>query len=366
MKNILSRLFSAGAEPTRSQLPHSQENSLRLSGDGRFHVSVVGESNYRREFQRIFGPPTTDGIDQECDALLWFEDDNPFDDHAVRVDIEGQTVGYLSREDARRYRIWLSAQPRPNDARCCRALVRGGWDRGLEDVGDYGVCLDLPVDALPAARSRPPLSKQGRDVHAQPNAAFNLSRRIDRSISELLGLTKGIIADGIVSPAETELLRAWIGANPEAVSAWPGNVLAERLARIYEDGRVDEDEREDLRCLLQELSGGPVHDAGNPSTRLPLDDPPPQLRFDGAVYVFTGRFFSGTRQWCEGLVESRGGVCSSNVTRRTNYLVIGELGSRDWKHTSFGRKIQKAVDVRSKGIDLAIIAEDHWTGCLRI
>jgi NAD-dependent DNA ligase len=204
------------------------------------------------------------------------------------------------------------------------------------------------------------------DEHSQPHALVNLSRRIDRSINELLGLTKGIIADGSVSVAESDTLRAWINANPEAAAAWPGNVLAERVARIYNDGRVDDVEREELRCLLEDLAGGHVTEQGNASTRLPLDDQAPELRFDGSVYVFTGRFFSGTRQWCEAIVESRGGVCSSNVTRRTAYLVIGELGSRDWKHTSFGRKIQKAVEIRAAGRGLAIIAEDHWAECLHL
>lgn len=367
MKKFLDRLFGSGADSRQGPpTQRSVQPALRLSGDGRFHIAVVGESRYLQAFQHIFGPRTSDGIDQECDAHLVLEDDNPFDDHAVRVDIEGRTIGYLSRADARTYRTWLAVKSRANDARCCRALVRGGWDRGGDDVGDYGVSLDLPAEAVPMARTRTPPAGPVRDEHGQPHALVNRSRRVDRSINELLGLTKGVIADDTVSVAEADTLRAWINANPEAADAWPGNVLAERIARIYDDGRVDEAEREELRCLLEDLAGGQVTEQGNVSTRLPLDDPPPELRFDGTVYVFTGRFFSGTRQWCEALVESRGGVCSSNVTRRTKYLVIGELGSRDWKHTSFGRKIQKAVEIRAEGRGLAIIAEDHWARCVRL
>jgi hypothetical protein len=48
----------------------------------------------------------------------------------------------------------------------------------------------------------------------------------------------------------------------------------------------------------------------------------------------------------------------------TNYVVIGTFGSRDWVHTSFGRKIEKAVDYRTKGYPLAIITEDHWAAQL--
>ncbi len=293
------------------------------------------------------------------------EDDNPIDDQAVRVEIKGLRIGYLSREHARTYRSWFGLAGAGGQRRArCSALVRGGWDRGAGDTGDYGVSLDLPTDVIQPVRARTRRVQQQRDEHGQPNEWFNLTRRIDRSVHELLGLTKGIIADGRVTAEEANTLRAWMIANPEAAAAWPGRVLADRITRIYSDGRADEAEREDLRSLLQDLVGGNTEVIGNPSTRLPLDDPPPKLRFEGSVYVFTGRFYSGTRQWCESIVESRRGVCSSNVTRRTNYVVIGELGSRDWKHTSFGRKIQKAVEVRSEGRPLAIIEEAHWAACL--
>lgn len=358
---LLDKLFGSSAPTQRSgSISRSAVKYLDLRGDGRYHVDVVGESRYLESFERTFGRRTADGIDEECDAELVLEDDNPVDDQAVRVEIKGSTIGYLSREHARTYRTWLGvradAQPRAR----CRALVRGGWDRGAGDTGNYGVSLDTPIDVIQPVRTRAPRLGPQRDEHGQPNAWFNLTRRIDRSVHELLGLTKGIIADGRVTAEEADILRAWMIANPEAAAAWPGSVLADRITRIYSDGRADEAEREDLRCLLEDLVGGRTDVIGNPSTRLPLDEPPPKLQFDGFVYVFTGRFFSGTRQWCESIVENRGGICSSNVTRRTNYLVIGELGSRDWKHTSFGRKIQKAVEVRSEGRQLAIIEEAHW------
>jgi hypothetical protein len=33
-------------------------------------------------------------------------------------------------------------------------------------------------------------------------------------------------------------------------------------------------------------------------------------------------------------------------------------------HTSFGRKIEKAVSYRQSGVRLAIISEDYWAGSL--
>ena len=37
-------------------------------------------------------------------AVLVLDDDNPYDNKAVRVEIDGYLVGHLSRENARQYR----------------------------------------------------------------------------------------------------------------------------------------------------------------------------------------------------------------------------------------------------------------------
>jgi len=142
--------------------------------------------------------------------------------------------------------------------------------------------------------------------------------------------------------------------------------LHARLARIYEDGRVDETERQDLAELLTALVGGQagIIVGEDAATDLPIDQPPPPLIWRGSVFVFTGKFAFGPRAECERQVMRLGGMCESSVTRRTNYLVIGTFGSRDWVHTSFGRKIEKAVEYRNAGQPLAIVNEDHWAAAL--
>ncbi len=201
------------------------------------------------------------------------------------------------------------------------------------------------------------------DQHNQPlDERWNAARRADRTIHEMLGLVKGIIADGIVSVEETIILNNWIAANPEASQMWPGDVLTDRLRSIFEDGVVTDEERNDLLHFLEQVTGERSFiEDGNAATRLPLDEPPPQLCFQSQVFVFTGRFLFGTRARCEQAVCQRGGVCEGIITQRTNALVIGNLGSRDWIHTSFGRKIQKAVEYKRKGIGLSIVGEEHWT-----
>lgn len=183
----------------------------------------------------------------------------------------------------------------------------------------------------------------------------------------MLGLVKGVIVDGEVTVGEAQYLAHWIDANPEAVLNWPGDALAQRLRRIFADGYVSDEEREDLRHFLEKMVGTDTGANGNvnAATRLPLDEPPPLLAFPGWEYVFTGRFIWGTRTACEEVVARLGGVCRSGITKRTRVLVIGDLGSRDWIQTSYGRKIEKAVEYRRTGVPLVITDEAHWASHLQ-
>src|SRR4030095_3996548 len=127
-----------------SPSPPSGPPQAHLRGSGAFALPVVGESHYQETLEAICGPRSDEGEDRRLEAQLVLENDNPHDSMAVRVDIQGQTVGYLSREHARQYR----RQRERAGYASCNARIRGGWDRGEGDQGHYGVFLDLSMDAL--------------------------------------------------------------------------------------------------------------------------------------------------------------------------------------------------------------------------
>jgi hypothetical protein len=110
---------------------------------GQYAVAIVGESHYQDALESICGR-TEASADLHYVAQVILEDDNPYDDKAVRVEIQNKKVGYLSRQDARAYRRWLAKEHPGVDIICCEANVRGGWDRGRGDRGHFGVWLDLP------------------------------------------------------------------------------------------------------------------------------------------------------------------------------------------------------------------------------
>jgi len=124
-----------------------------LQGDGSFSLAVVGEAQYQNALDRVCGGRTRQGHNVVTVASLVLEDANPHDPKAVRVAIQGQTVGYLTRDKARKYRQRLADLGSVPAETTCHARIAGGWYRGSGDVGNYGVQLD--VNLHKAARRGP-------------------------------------------------------------------------------------------------------------------------------------------------------------------------------------------------------------------
>ena len=100
-------------------------------------------------------------------------------------------------------------------------------------------------------------------------------REIEQGLAEMVGLVRGVIADGVVSSDEAEHLAEWTRAHPEVVTRWPANILSRRLERIFLDGRVDRREKKHLGALLSQLAEDPAgYSGGFPlATDVPLTTP---------------------------------------------------------------------------------------------
>lgn len=205
-------------------------------------------------------------------------------------------------------------------------------------------------------------NSNGLDNDAQPIAYFNAAANIDKAIEHLLGLCNGMSADQYLNDDEIHFLRNWISDNKNIVDQWPCNIIYQRITSILADGIITDEERADLLDTLNGLLGSPVLNGvtSGMSTDLPIT-PDAEIIIPGSVFCLTGKFITGTRKKCEDMATNAGALTSSSVTLKTDYLVIGDLSSRDWKFSSFGRKIEKAIEYRDSGkSDVAIISEQMW------
>jgi NAD-dependent DNA ligase len=188
----------------------------------------------------------------------------------------------------------------------------------------------------------------------------------DRLIDELIGICRGVIADGVVDEAEAIFLGQWIENHRDIAERWPVNVLYSRITEMLLDGVLSSVEQAELLLTLKALTGErSTFEEPNRSTSLPLNQPAPAIEYAGKTFCLTGRFVFGPVIECEETIREMGGTIDPGPTKDTDYLVIGELCSPDWIHTTFGRSIEKAVELRDEGHGIDIVSEEHWVNSLR-
>jgi len=194
---------------------------------------------------------------------------------------------------------------------------------------------------------------------------YRINEIKDRNIDELIGICRGVLADGKVSEDESKFLLKWIKNHfdYQELKEYPLNTIYDRLRKVLADGILDEDESIEIKDVLQRFTGDIpiVEQVKSMSSTLPLSTPLPDVKVDGSVFCLTGAFTIGTRKTCENIIKELGGTIKKKPTLDTDYLVIGILGNDDWIHSSYGRKIEKAVTLRdSKKTNIKIITEEHF------
>lgn len=192
------------------------------------------------------------------------------------------------------------------------------------------------------------------------------ARLLKRSCESLLGICTGFLADGVLSDEEIRFLNLWLSDNQDIASTWPGEVVYSRIKKVLADNIITEEEREHLKQTLSELIGGTLQETGaalGTSTGLPVDDID-SIDIRDNIFCFTGKFLYGTRAACERAVTDKGGTAIPRVRTDLNYLVIGTMSSRDWAHTSHGRKIEKAMGFKKDHCPIFIVSEKQWVECL--
>lgn len=125
-----------------------KKDKFFFEGEGSFNQEVVGESFYQKHLKRICGGYSKEGNRKQVVAELHYENYNKYDDKAIRVDIDGCTIGYLSRANARKYRRKIEKIGHEGVIISCNAVIVGGKNLGLLNKTNFGVWLDLSINKL--------------------------------------------------------------------------------------------------------------------------------------------------------------------------------------------------------------------------
>lgn len=189
---------------------------------------------------------------------------------------------------------------------------------------------------------------------------------LNRAVEHLMGLITGIVADGALHDMEIRFLRTWLTENASVTRTWPGFVVQRQVEAVMADGIITETERAHLLGTLSSLSSSDfavTGSAGAEVAALPIDDAV-TVDLCNASVCHTGEFLYGTRAACERATLKAGGTCVDAVTKNCEYLIVGTRVSPDWVHTSFGKKIQRALELQAAGHSIEVISERRWLEAL--
>lgn len=195
--------------------------------------------------------------------------------------------------------------------------------------------------------------------------AVAFRNNMQQSCAGLIGLAHGILADGQLQDSEVTYLHNWLVANESMALSWPGSAILQRIRAAVADGRIDPAERAHLQQTLEKLVGGTLEEAAASAAvcQLAIDEVQ-AVELADRIFVLTGEFAYGPKANCIRAINQRGGEVVANVSKRTHYVVVGGLGSDEWKHGSFGTKIERAMELKQQGHRLLIVHEDALTAAM--
>jgi len=189
---------------------------------------------------------------------------------------------------------------------------------------------------------------------------YNRKNIEDRQMDTLIGISKGINANGIVDLDEAKFLQTWLAQNTESQNPIILN-LFQKVSSMLEDDSLDKEEAAELFSILRKITGedSELGEVAK-STNLPVCNPKPKISFVGNTFLFTGTCVYGTRKQCQQAIESLNGINAKSVTKNLDYLVLGTYVSDSWIHENYGRKIEKAMEYKAQNLPISIVTEEHW------
>lgn len=195
------------------------------------------------------------------------------------------------------------------------------------------------------------------------NEYFN---EITADLQVLHGILGGIASDGVISPEELRGLRNWLDNHDHLKSCYPYDEIDSLITSALRDGKVDEQENKLLQGFFSEF----LAILDNKTITAPLMTNAqsvqgvcascPEIIFEGSIFCFTGASNRYSRSEFETLIKSLGGEPLSSVSNKVNYLVIGAEGNGCWAFACYGRKVEKAVELRKQGARLLIVHENDF------
>jgi len=190
--------------------------------------------------------------------------------------------------------------------------------------------------------------------------------RVTADLQRLHAVVGGIVADTKITESELRGLGEWIDEHDHLRGCWPYDEIGSLVTTVLADKKIDAKEHEmlfryfsEFTALLDDraIKSPPVEQDG---IVVRLCAVCPEISFQDRLFCFTGASARYPRAELKETVESLGGEVTASPTKKVNYLVIGADGNPCWAYACYGRKVEKAIQLRKAGVRIMIVHESDF------
>lgn len=194
---------------------------------------------------------------------------------------------------------------------------------------------------------------------------------VTTDLQTLQGICHGILADGEINEKEIRDLEKWLEENSHLNSYYPYDEIRSLILSIVSDGKIDDEEILILKAYLNQFVILENKEIAKKIQDETLDinisghcTSNPDVIIDGKTFCVTGVLKSGNRTELENLITDLGGIPTKSVTKKTDYLIVGDNGNQAWAFACYGRKVEKALEMRKGGHTICLIHEFDFMDCI--
>jgi NAD-dependent DNA ligase len=190
---------------------------------------------------------------------------------------------------------------------------------------------------------------------------------VSTDMQRLQPILTAIASDGTVAEAEVDQLSMWLLEREHLRKCWPYEEMDSLLTTTMRDQSIDPKEQ---KLLLEFCSSFATSDLDfetphiTARTLSAIFAVSPVISFDDYSFCFTGESKRATREEMKTLAQDRGAKVVESVSPDLDYLVVGVGGNPCWAYSSYGRKIEKALELRRQGSKLLIVHESDFFNAL--
>ena len=205
------------------------------------------------------------------------------------------------------------------------------------------------------------------ETYLNENPYFDV---ITTDIQQLHGLLHGIMSDNVINERELRYLKSWLEGNSHLQTIYPYDEVYSLVFNVLQDGKIDLDEEMMLKALFVDFIDTKASYNINKSEYDELKKTlninglcaiAPSIELTNRAFCFTGESSRMKRSELANIIEENGGIFHKDVKKDTNFLIVGDNGNPCWAFSCYGRKVEKAMNLRKQGKNILIVHEvDFW------